>query len=92
MNQKEIYEAWKNRRKDVGVDADFTDRVMRQVVASKERQCDDVRPDNRPDRAGGRRTWGIPTIAALLLVTLTVGLLRFGSIIAILLLMNSTGY
>ena len=29
MNQKEIYEAWKNRRKDVDVDADFADRVMR---------------------------------------------------------------
>ena len=92
MNRKEIFEAWKNRRKDVDVDADFTDRVMRQVFASEEGQRDDVRPTNRTSKVSSIREWGIPTMTALLLVSLTVGLLRFGSIIVLLILMSSTGY
>ncbi len=92
MNRKETYEAWKNRRKDVYVDAGFVDRVMQQVLASEQRQSSDMPSTNRADQVNGHRTWGIPTMAALLLVSLTVGLLRYGSIIALLLLMRSTGY
>ena len=91
MNRKETYQAWKNGRKDVDVDAGFVDRVMRQVLASEERQSSDVRAADRADQVNGRRTWGIPTMAALLLLSLTVGLLRYGSVIAFLLLMSSTG-
>ena len=92
MNLKETYEAWKNRRKDIDVDAGFVDRVMQQVLASEDRQSSHVRSANRSHQADGHRTWGIPTMAALLLVSLTVGLLRYGSILAFLLLMSSTGY
>ncbi len=91
MNRKETYEAWKNGRKDVDVDVGFADRVMQQVLASEGRQTGEVRPADRSDQVNGRRTWGIPTMAALLLLSLTVGLLRYGSVIVFLLLMSSTG-
>ncbi len=92
MNRKETYEAWKNRRKDVDVDGGFVDRVMQQVLAFGQRQPSDVRSANRSHRVNGRHTWGILTMSALLLISLTVGLLRYGSIIALIFLMNSTGY
>ena len=91
MNRKETYQAWKNGRKDVDVDDSFVDRVMRQVLASEQRQTGDVRSADRADQDNSRRTWEIPTMAALLLLSLTVGLLRYGSVIVFLLLMSSTG-
>ena len=91
MNRKETYQAWKNGRKDVDVDDGFADRVMRQVLASEQRQIGEVRPADRADQVDGRRTWGIPTMAVLLLLSLTVGLLRYGAVIVFLLLMSSTG-
>ena len=92
MNRKETYEAWKNRRKDVDLDAGFVDRVMQQVLASQKPQPSDARSVDRFHRVNGHRTWGILTTSALLLISLTVGLLRYGSIIALIFLMNSTGY
>ncbi len=92
MNRKETYQAWKNRRKEVDVDAGFVDRVMRQVVAPEERPSGDMPSIRRSHQASGERVWGLPTIAALLLASLTVGLLRYGSVIAFLLFMRSTGY
>ena len=32
MNREEAYRAWKDRRKDIAVDAAFADRVMRRVA------------------------------------------------------------
>ena len=91
MNRKEAYQAWRNRRKNIDVDTAFADGVMQQVLASKQRQSSGVWSADRADQVDSRRTWGIPTMAALLLVSLTVGLLRYGSVIAFLLLMSSTG-
>ena len=92
MNRKETYEAWRNRRKGVDVDAGFANRVMQQVLAPEQRPSSDVRPAKRTDQVNGYRTWDMPIMTALLLVSLAVGLLRYGSIIALLLLTSSTGY
>ncbi|MBN2295856.1 MAG: hypothetical protein JXM70_25725 [Pirellulales bacterium] len=92
MNQNEKYEVWKNGRKDIDVDAGFADRVMEQIVASQPRLRDGVRSSNRDQPINGHRVWGIPTVSALLLVSLTVGLLRYGSVLVFLSLMSSTGY
>ena len=91
MNRKETYEAWKNGRKDLDVDGAFVDRVMHQVVASQQRPASDVRSADQSPRVNGRQSWGLPTMIALLVVSLTVGLLRYGAVIALLLLMSSTG-
>ncbi len=92
MNQKEQYEAWKNRRKDIDVDAGFADRVMQRIVASQPRPPVDAPTSIRDNPINGRRTWGLPTVSALLLVSLTVGLLRYGAVLVFLSLMSSTGY
>jgi len=92
MKRKEIYTAWKNRRKDVEVDAGFADRVMQRVLAPQGQPSGDAPSPRRANHILDRRTWDIPTMAALLLVSLTVGLLRYGSVIALLILMGSTGY
>ena len=91
MNRNETYEAWKKRRGDVDVEAGFADRVMQQVVAPEDQPSDDARPANRSYRVKGHAISGVSTVAALLVVSLAVGLLRYGSVIALLLLMSSTG-
>ncbi len=91
MNRKETYEVWKNRRKGVDIEAGFVDRVMQQILASEERPSSDARPAGQSPQVNGHTTWGIPSMVALLLVSLTVGLLRYGFVITLLLLMSSTG-
>ena len=92
MNREEQYEDWKERRKDIDVDAGFADRVMEKIVASQPRPPVDATTSNRDNPINGRRAWSLPTLSVLLLVSLTVGLLRYGAVLVFISLMSSTGY
>ena len=87
MNPDEIYTAWKNARKQVDVDAGFSDRVMKEVL-----QHQRPRPGERDQAVHSRRVWRAKAVAALLVVGVAAGLLRAGSVIALVFLNSTTGY
>ena len=87
MNPDEIYSAWKNARKQVDVDAGFSDGVMQEVLQHQGR-----RPGEGDQAVRSRRVWRAKAVAAVLVVGVAAGLLRAGSVIALVFLDSTTGY
>jgi len=90
MNSDDLYNVWKRRRSQVGVDSRFADRVMERIRGHE--------PPRRhraavvAGRSPYRFAWRVQAAAAVFVVGLGVGLIRAGSIIVFLLLSASRGY
>ncbi len=84
MNRQETYEAWRQRRSHVEIDGHFADRVMEEIRRPP--------PARLPRDAMAGSSWFRLAAAALLLVSVGIGLLRLGSVIALILFTCSEGF
>lgn len=79
MNINDRYETWRARRAAEDADEQFADRVMSGIEA-----LDVTRPRSRSSES---RVWWRPSlVAALLAASFLLGVLRFGSVIGLVLL------
>jgi hypothetical protein len=90
MISDDPYSDWKSRRRQVGVDRHFTDRVMDRIGQREPPQRGGAAVV--AERRASRFAWRMQLAAAVVVVGLGVGLVRTGSVILFLLLSASKGY